>query len=170
MPIKLAHCLSFTLIVATLSCSDTADILGPGGVPFPAIDQLVLDGSCIRGMAVPNTTVTGELSSIDCVTGATYVGPTRAGYFEGWRMRVTAEGPVAIIATSEFDNSLDLFMVDLTTPRLDRPIAYADEGGGGTNAGFGIVLFPNTEYWIMVSGVRPEDVGTYSLTLSLITE
>ena len=171
---KISRSLSYLVILTAVACGKD-DVTGPGEVEFPTISQSALDGSCIRGTVVLLTSVSGTISTTDCLTDLTPVGApipvgTEPGFFEGWRVRVATSTAVTFSVTSQFDTFLDLFRIDdLSSPVLtfNNLLAFNDDGGAGFDALLTYPLQPNTEYWIMISGFSADELGDYSLALSL---
>ncbi len=158
----------FLLIaVALAACGDD----GTGPVDeveppeFPTLDALVATEFCVRGTLIPGETVAGEVSDENCPTiNPVGVGPER--FFESWRVRVGRSGSVTLEVSSDFDTFLDLFRIDdLSEPGLSTTtlVAFNDDDGADENGLLTVTLQAGTEYWAIVSGFNPEDVGTYSL-------
>lgn len=136
----------------------------PGSPEFPTVDAAVLAEFCVRGTLVPTATVTGTLNEADCPT-VSPVGSGPGTNYETWRVRVAGTQSVTLEISSGFDSFIDVFRItNLASPQLGGALVdFDDDGTGGVDARLTVTLEAGVEYWVMVSGFGPEDVGPYSM-------
>jgi hypothetical protein len=154
-----AAALAASLLIA--ACG--GDSTGPEGVQFPDIAASEIALYCIRGEAVPSTSVNGSITSGDCHTGI-----TDDGYWESWHVRVASSGSVTFSASSSFDNYLELIRVDDVNDIENSSvlIAFDDDSGTDLNATITATLQVDTDYAIIVSGYDDSETGSYTLAMT----
>ena len=152
--------------VGAAACGDSGTGVEDDG--FPAIDQAILQTFCVRGTAQPPAIRAGSLETADCTTTGTAVGFNADAYYETWRVRVNQARQATFSVDSDFDTVLDLFLIDVGNPALGfaQFLAVDDDSGTDLNAELVYDLLPDTEYWIVVSGFEPVDVGSYTLNVN----
>ena len=153
-------------VLAVAACgsdSDPASPEDPAGL-YPDLEASIVTDNCIRGTTQIPGTLNGTLDTGDCSTAGTIYNITDDGYYEIFRVRVGTPRSAIFQVTSGFDSFLDLGLVDLVNSNFQL-VAF-DDDSNGEDAQLTVNLQPNLEYWLVISGFGPEDVGTYTITVS----
>ncbi|HEV8509649.1 MAG TPA: hypothetical protein VGQ48_04260 [Gemmatimonadales bacterium] len=148
-------------LIATFACGGDKST-GPGGVSFPSIPQATLNQYCIRGQAVPPQTKSGSIATSDCHDAA------GSPYYEIYRVRVGSSDTVTFRVSSSFDSYLYLIRIDNLSDIEGSAVLLAsdDDSAGNLDAMLSYTLQPNTEYFILISGLDDTETGSYSLAIT----
>lgn len=162
--VRMAHARGSAALVAGCLLSACLAETGPVNELFPEISSSARSYFCIRGAALPPTSLMGSLATTDC-----HEGPGE-GYWEAYRIRTGDEMTVSFEIFSDFDSQLELLRVDdLDDIGGSRVRLALDDDSGTTpyNARLIHDLSPFTEYLILVSGTDDFQRGPYELRMGV---
>lgn len=159
---KLRSVLVLALTAAILPGCGKDSPTGPPPVTFPTLPALLLTNFCVRGERQPGQAISGTIATSDCVY------PDNS-YYEAWRVRVPTTGAHQFAASSTFDNFLMVYHLDSYTDNSATLtlVASDDDSGPGTNALIAsATLTAGQDYFLIVNGFTPADVGPYTVTFT----
>lgn len=147
--------------VVLLACG--GDPTGVASEHFPPVSHSVIAGLCIRGVALGEATIEGEIATTDCPKGM------GRGYWDALRVRVPIDaGLIFFLVTSDFDSELELFRIDdlddFWNSRVQ--VAYDDDSGPEYDAHLSVALEMGTEYLLIISGSDDFQRGPYTLRIT----
>ena len=159
---KLRSVLALALTAAALQGCGKDSTTGPS-VTFPTLPAQMLAAFCVQGERQPAQAISGTIATSDCVVAVD------GSYYEVWRIRVPSTGAYQFAASSTFDNYLIVYHLDSYTDNSATltSVAADDDSGPGTNALIASAsLTAGQDYFLVVNGYSPTDVGPYTATFT----